>query len=514
VARATCDSLSRIDLSTYSVAGLSVGALQLSSSLYAVRLLKTLKPELTIVLGGSGLVGEVAENLLEAEPGIDFIVSGEGEEALLKLATLNSHPKQFAQVPNLWYRAHDGRPTRTSVEVIPELDALPIPDYSDYLQAADRWEYPESLIVLPVEASRGCAWEHRCGHDELKGCTFCGLYRNSPSYREKSRERVVREIEHLICESRILDIAFVDAYLPDSYREQFLKDFADSLPDATLFCELRCNLTEEVARLLNIAGTRKVQLGVESFHTGILSRMEKGTRTIDNLYSLKLCEEWYVPYQYNLITHIPGVPRIEIEQMAQLLPSLFGFRPPGIAEFYLDRGSRIFKTPQEYGLAPQNIDEPVTYLPRRLAGRKVTQFVPFRESENDAGTREAWQSIVELVAVWRQVHGLALRSAAPNGLSYRVGPGFTVISDRRTGETRRITLEGEISDVFLACISPIPEHRLKQNLIHLQSTRIDEILALLAAEKLIFRESQHLLALPSHEKVSDRRRDSRRTAEQ
>ena len=140
--------------------------------------------------------------------------------------------------------------------------------------------------------------------------------------------------------------------------------------------------------------------------------------------------------------------------------------------------------------------------------------MPFRESENDAGTREAWQSIVELVAVWRQVHGLALRSAAPNGLSYRVGPGFTVISDRRTGETRRITLEWEISDVFLACISPIPEHRLKQNLIHLQSTRIDEILALLAAEKLIFRESQHLLALPSHEKVSDRRRDSRRTAEQ
>jgi hypothetical protein len=102
---------------------------------------------------------------------------------------------------------------------------------------------------------------------------------------------------------------------------------------------------------------------------------------------------------------------------------------------------------------------------------------------------------------------LALRSAAPNGLSYRIGPGFTVITDRRTGENRRITLEGEINEVFLACARPVAEYRLKQNLPHLHMARIQEILDLLTAEKLIFREAPQLLALPCHEKVSDRRHE-------
>jgi|GEM_PF-2733472 len=496
---ATLACLESVDLERYWLAGLSVGALQLCSSIYVARLLRQRAPGMHLLFGGAGLVGEVGRNLLATEPAIDAVVDGEGEETLLRIARLGAplSPEALATIPNLWYRAESGI-RRTPTEVLADLDPTPYPDYSDYFAAAERLGYPADAMMLPVEGSRGCSWEHRCGPEELRGCTFCGLFRGSPDYREKSLGRLLGEVDELVRRSQLLDLAFVDAYLPQSHRRELLAALGDGSRDLTVWCELRCNLDEEVATLLAAAGVWKVQLGVEAFHTGILKRMEKGTRAIENVYSVRLCEERGVHAQYNLLTHYPGVPRGEVEEMLGMIPLLFGYRPPHLSEFYLDRGSRIYQEPQRFGLTREDLDHvPPDHLPSGLSGRKVTQVVPFRLDPVAREAVPAWEGLARLVEQWEQVYRRAVRAGVRLPLSYREGQDFVEVTDCRSGEQRTLRFGGALREVFLACRAPISLSRLARELPHLNPARIGSLVAALAAQQLLFQEELLCLALPA-----------------
>jgi len=500
VCRATEESISDIDLSRYWLVGFSVGALQLMASLYVARLLKQRSPNLMIVFGGGGLVGEVGKNLLQCCPDIDLVVDGEGEEALLRLAQLQPSPDEDALkgICNLWFRGTDGEVRKTSQSVMSNLESVAPPDISEYLDLANCLGYPQSCVVLPVEASRGCAWEHRCGSSELTGCTFCGIYRNSPNYREKSLDKLISDIEQTIEQTKVLELSFVDAYLPDSYRNDLLRHLSASPSDVTLFCEMRCNLNDETTALLARAGARRVQLGVEAFHSGILRRIEKGVRAIDNINSVKLCEEYGIPYQYNLITNIPGVLASEVGEMVELLPLLYGFQPPSIAEFYLDRGSRIFREPQAYGIVPESLDNiPLSFLPSGLAESRVTQYVSFR-CQADCAAEEAWKLVDAQVVRWSEIHALAASLGLASPLSYRDGGNFLTIADCRDGEVELLTLNATLRRVLLACERVISFQRLEEGVRELGLTNqdLETVLDELIKHRLIIKEGNRILALP------------------
>lgn len=499
VARCTRNLLANIDLSKLGMVGLSVGALQLSSSLYLAKYFKEQAPHIKILMGGGGVVGEVNTHLLEAEPNVDLIIDGEGEEPFVQFvrAGMTLDPEVLAGIPNLRFRAADGSIQSTRTEALPTMDELPIPDYSDYFTAAAELGYPKSAIVLPIEASRGCAWEHRCGDGEVRGCTFCGLFRTSPNYREKNLGRLLDEIDELVTEHQKLDLSFVDAYLPDSYDRQLLAALGD-YGDLTLWCELRCNLDEETVALLARAGTRKIQLGIESFHTGMLTRIEKGARAIDNIYALKLCDEYRIRYQYNVLTYYPGVPRQEIEEMLPILPLLYGYRPPGVAEFYLDRGSRVYMHPELHDLRPEDLDhEPIPYLPSRLADKKITEFVPFRLEALPEGAAEAWAEVHRSVERWQALYDEVTATGFPMLLSYREGKDFVEVNDFRSGERQTLTFDGHLREIFLACHKPINADRLGRQLPHIPAERIESLLKALESRGLVFREGRLNLALPS-----------------
>ena len=135
--------------------------------------------------------------------------------------------------------------------------------------------------------------------------------------------------------------------------------------------------------------------------------MAKGTRMIDNVFSIKLCEEYGIPYQYNLITHFPGVALQDLREMIQLLPLWQGIQPPTLADFYLDRGSRIFSEPVRYGIAPDTLDStPLPFLPAALTQQPVSQFVPFEEEASDE-VCQSWAELEAFVAAWRANHDQA-----------------------------------------------------------------------------------------------------------
>lgn len=497
VERATAATIDKLDLDAYGLVGLSVGALQLGASVYLAQELKRRAPHLRVVLGGPSLIGPPGANLFRRLGCVDAVVDGEGERAIAALAGLRDWTEaELAAVPNLYYRTSEGEIARTATTVERTLDDAPQPDMDEFYAAARAAGYPRAGLVLPIEASRGCAWEHRKADGKLHGCTFCGLYRSSPDYRQKGLSAVMTDLRAGIERNQVLDISFIDAYLPSSYSKELLREVAASDLDVTLFCEMRCDLDEEIAHLMSLAGVRRVQLGVESFHTRILARMAKGTRMIDNLSSIKLCEEFGVPFQYNIILRFPGVPARHVHEMAAMLPALRGFRPPSVSDFYLDRGSRIFQQPARFGIAPESLDRAaLPFLPAWLTGAPVSQFVPFDWPQDDEATA-AWQQVADEISAWQARWQDMRAQGAGLLLSYRQAGDSLFIEDLRASALRAFELRGPLRQVLLATDRLIHRSALRTSLPELSDMEVDASIAELCAHQLLVQEGAWLLALP------------------
>jgi ribosomal peptide maturation radical SAM protein 1 len=497
VERITAETLDGLDLSRYGVVGISVGALQLGASIYVAAELKRRAPGLRVVLGGPSVLGTPGANLLRRLPFVDAVVDGEGERALAALAAAPSWTEErCAAIPNLFYRRADGTVARSASHTQRDLDGAPPPDMDEFYAAARAAGYPRSALVLPIEASRGCAWEHRMGDGRPRGCTFCGLYRNSPDYREKGLGAVLADMRAGVHRSQVLDVGFIDAYLPSSYAKDLLREVAAAELDLTLFVEMRCDLDDEMARLMSQAGVRRVQLGVESFHTRMLARMAKGTRMIDNVSSIKLCEEHGVPFQYNIITRFPGLSVEHVRELATMLPALRGFRPPSVADFYLDRGSRIFAEPARHGIDPDSLDRAhLPFLPAALAGGPVTQYVTFDWHQSDE-LRAAWDAVAAAIAAWqaRDAEVRALGIGQP--LSYRHAGKAVLIEDWRDDDAVAYELAGPLRAVLLACDRLVHREALAAAVPDLSPADLETVLGELRAHRLLVQEGAWLLALP------------------
>lgn len=497
VESATRDVLGRVDFARYDLIGFSVGALQLGASVCLSHWVRELSPSAHIVFGGSGVIGEVGRHLLECVPWVDALVDGEGERALLALAQSDDwSPHLLECIPNLHFRRADGSVHRSASDVVHALDVLPAPDLIDFFDAARDHGLSSSNLVLPIEASRGCQWEHRKGDGKLRGCTFCGLYRNSPDFRQHSLDQVLAVVSDSVRRTNTLQLGFVDAYLPSAYTRPLLRGLAEGAADVTLFCEMRCDLDEETACLLAEAGARHVQLGVEAFDTRMLGLMGKGLRMIDNLSSIKLCEEFAVPYQYNMIVRFPGADVRSLSDTLRILPSLFGYRPPSLAPFYLDRGSRIYADPERYGIEPDSLDrEPLPFLPAKLAGARISQVVPF-SAIDDQETQAAWNLVEREVARWQALHRRATSDGVAQLLTWRDSGAALTILDARGDDGLTYEIDGIAREVLLAADRLVHRRELARRVPRLDAPSLDAILDQLCAMRLIAREGHWLLSLP------------------
>ncbi len=493
--------LNTLELEDYDIIGFTVGALQLVGSIYLSYLVKQRCPHAFVILGGSAIIGDIGESVIANLPHVDLVVDGEGELPLLKLCQMEDVRDQskYACIPNLVFRDYEGMPRRTPPRGTINLGTLPPPDLSDFYLSALDLQLPSASLVIPLEHSRGCAWEHRKDDGQINGCTFCGLYRASPNFRRKSLDQIRNEIEVSTKSSQVLQVSFVDAYMPSEYRSDILNMLIESDQDYTLFTEMRCNFDRGTADLLARAGVSRVQLGVESFSTPILKRIEKGARAIDNVYAVKLCQEYGIPQQFNIMTRIPGVRREDVEIMEELMPSLYGYTPPNAATFYLDRNSRIYADPAANDIIPESLDcEPLEFLPESLAHRLLSRQVSFR-SQNSEDMEEFWQRIEVSVEIWHERFQHATRIGHRCGLTYRRGYDFVTITDLRGPSPLIYSLEGYSYKVFLACNDIVSRYNLAKQFSELDDDTLNGILNGLQEYRILMHENANYLALPVRE---------------
>lgn len=195
--------------------------------------------------------------------GVDILVRGEGEEAVLELMNCIEDKKDFDSVKNIIYKKKGTIIENEIRDLQPDLDTYPFPDRKLY--ESELKKYNTDLSVRNVITSRGCPFS----------CAFCqamtmrDIYKGKGSYlRTRNIDKVLEELKLLkdTTEARLL--YFVDDIFGLDFN--WLKGFLP-LYKKRVGLEFNCLVRADVvrknrdyAKLLKDSGCRMVAFGIES----------------------------------------------------------------------------------------------------------------------------------------------------------------------------------------------------------------------------------------------------------
>ena len=347
----------------YSIVGFTSTFEQNIASLALAKQIKKAYPRISIVFGGANWEAKMGQELHRQFPFVDYACSGEAEESFPALVTriLDRTPMNGKRepIPGIVYRNRKNESVFTgNPEMIRDMDALPVPDFSDYFQ--DLGQCTVSAPVAPTllfETSRGCWWGAK------SHCTFCGLNGGSMAFRSKSPRRALDELEQLVDRWQMTNVEVVDNILDMKYFSDMLPALARARRSVQLFYEVKSNLSRAQVKTLHEAGVIRIQPGIESLSDHVLKLMRKGTTGLRNIQLLKWAQEFNVIVEWNILYGFPGETPEDYRQMLDLLPAISFLRPPcAMGPIRLDRFSPYHTSAAEFGLINVRPMSPYRYL--------------------------------------------------------------------------------------------------------------------------------------------------------
>lgn len=281
-------------------------------TLHVVDMVKAVRPDIKIVLGGPE-VSFTADELLERCPNIDYIVQGEGEEAFHALITALQLGNDGLDpvIPGVRGR-RDG-------SILGSLEAVEVSDLSSipFPYTEEDMEDLEHKIIY-YESSRGCPFS----------CQYC-LSGNKNTVRFFPQKRTLEELQWFI-DHGVKQVKFVDRTFncaPHHHRP-LMEFMRDSDTDMNFHLEMEPELmTEWETNILceTPPGRIQIEVGVQSTH--------KKTLDAINRYN-----DW--PYIQKSIrpiiqagrTHvhmdlIVGLPHEDFNRFGQSFNDLFSLQP-------------------------------------------------------------------------------------------------------------------------------------------------------------------------------------------
>jgi ribosomal peptide maturation radical SAM protein 1 len=334
----------------------------------AQRLKATPNPPI-VVFGGANCEGEMGLQLIRSFPWIDYIAIAEADLSFPRLIANILKHNDSSPVPGILSRHYE----TTDPERVQEMDALPLPDYSDFFDRARHSSLGVALHpVALIETSRGCWWGAK------HHCTFCGLNGAAMSFRSKSVQRCFQEFTSVSEMYQTKRIDCVDNILDPRYIRSLFPLLADSNLDLKLFYEVKANLTYDQLELMRAGGVCGIQPGIENFSDQVLRLMNKGCTGFQNIQLLRWCRELGIEVVWNILAGFPGESPEEYERQAELVPLLTHLMPPtGCSPIRLDRFSPFHTNPSDFGferVRPANAYYYVFPLERRELSRLAYFF--------------------------------------------------------------------------------------------------------------------------------------------
>lgn len=281
-------------------------------TLHVVDMVKAVRPDIKIVLGGPE-VSFTADELLTRCPNIDYIVQGEGEEAFHALVTALQLGNDGLDpvIPGVRGRRDGSILGSTEAVEVRDLSTIPFPYTEEDMEDLEH-------KIIYYESSRGCPFS----------CQYC-LSGNKNTVRFFPQERTLKELQWFI-DLGVKQVKFVDRTFncaPHHHRP-LMEFMRDSDTDMNFHLEMEPELM--TAWETNILcetppGRIQIEVGVQSTH--------KKTLDAINRYN-----DW--PYIQKTIrpiiqagrTHvhmdlIVGLPHEDFNRFGQSFNDLFSLQP-------------------------------------------------------------------------------------------------------------------------------------------------------------------------------------------
>lgn len=229
--------------------------------------------------------------------GVDSVVVGEGEEALL----------QIIRDPDKYYKQIVSVPLK-----IKNLDELPSPvfhqmDIEKYYVHARRifpaslWRFaPRTARVGSILSSRGCPYR----------CVFCVNSTRRYPLRFNSVNRMLAEIQYFVSHHKVRYFFFPedDFFCNKTRFLLFAKELKKYFPEIKYYAQARANsLDEEILLAAKRSGCVQIGIGFESGSERILRYLKRGFVTVeDNKRAVELCRKHKMKVFGNFIMGAPN----------------------------------------------------------------------------------------------------------------------------------------------------------------------------------------------------------------
>jgi radical SAM superfamily enzyme YgiQ (UPF0313 family) len=267
--------------------GLSAMAWQYNTCIKIAHLIKELRPEVKIVIGGyhATVMGEEIAESAEMQ-WIDFIVRGEGEEACRSLVNWLDGKGDIADIPSLSYKkdglfVHNPRGENLDLATL----KLPIRD-----KRRLTWGYHlMNAGIETIETSRGCT----------RSCNFCSMKNMyGRTFRTYPISRVLEDIDDIYYNRKVRSIFITDDNMvlnPRRVIELCDAIIAKGYKKLKLFVQADCitmSMREDMVAKMAAAGFCSVFLGIENGSKKNLSAAGKGDIVAASRKAIEICHKY------------------------------------------------------------------------------------------------------------------------------------------------------------------------------------------------------------------------------
>ena len=316
------------------------------TALATAEIVKSTCPDTLVVLGGHHPTA-LPERLL-SHPAVDFVLRGDGEVSLPKLAHALVNRKSLASIPGIGFRRANGTAHLAPPAFVPDLDRLPPPAY-DLIRTA--FYSRNHKISLVLSSSRGCPLN----------CSYCctGAFSRIP-YRRRSVDHVMQEIR---CAADQMAIGFIDfedenISLNRNWFQSLLTAirhfFKPCLPELRAMNGLHpATLDETLIAAMQAAGFRILNLSLGSTHPDQQRRFGRPDLRVDFDRALNAAAKQRLTAVGYLIAGSPGQKALTVVEDLLFLAARRVLAAVSI--FYPAPGSLDFRDCRDRGLLPKDI---------------------------------------------------------------------------------------------------------------------------------------------------------------
>jgi anaerobic magnesium-protoporphyrin IX monomethyl ester cyclase len=336
---------------------------QMVAAMETSREIRRLRPQVKIVWGGyfASIYPDAALNAKY----IDFVIRGQGEDALLELLGALRGNRSFDSIAGLSYKDAFGFHRSNSERSIKGPDNFPWSPF--HRLPVERYLRPSFFGKRTAvhHASIGCPFN----------CSFCGVHAAyGRDEKMESPQRTVAILEHLVSKYGADSVQFYDMNF--FLREDHTLELMERLAPLNLrwWCEARVDIMSRYSNLtmsaIKRAGCTMIFFGAESGSDWALQEMQKGITTEQTRIMARRTREFGIIPEFSFVVGNPKDPERDTRETLRFIRSLKRINPDSeiIVQHYTP-------TPQP-GTMYGDVDDKVSFpdTPGEWATKKWMDF--------------------------------------------------------------------------------------------------------------------------------------------